>query len=343
MIWHKDMAALDFSPLHDILLEDYEGNIKPWDEPYFKAKKIAEGTWQILTGGDYIYVIEGDEEAIVIDSGYGSGNLKEFVKTLVPGKQVYRLFNTHNHFDHTVNNYQFDVVYMSEKCYEGRANFTPELEQLNIPHDYPVIFLKDGDVINLKGRPIEVFNIEEHCMGSLQFLDRRERILFCGDELNDHFFDSRISVEHSYRNLRRWASFRDAYDILCAGNGIADAAFVDKYLETAEYLLQGHADEGEEWYVPYEDPIASSRMKDGKELRSRRGPNMEDFAEVLIQAGYGKAVELNHGRGCFCLIRKLTLDGIFDRQLERNGCRFCYYQNKIWDRENTGKNLIGEK
>ena len=69
-----------------------------------------------MTGGDYIYVIEGDEEAIVIDSGYGSGNLKEFVKTLVPGKQVYRLFNTHNHFDHTVNDNQFDVVYMSEFC-----------------------------------------------------------------------------------------------------------------------------------------------------------------------------------------------------------------------------------
>lgn len=341
MQWKKGMGALDFSAFHDIWMEDFEGNLKPMDEPYYNAKLIAPGTWQVLSAGDYTYVIEGDDEVIVIDSGNGAGNIREFCQSLVPSKPCYRLFNTHNHFDHTLNNYQFDVVYMHEKCYAGRWAPMGELAQLEVPTDYPVIFLKDGDVINLKGRPLEVFNIEEHCAGSLQFLDRKNRILFCGDELNGNFFDSRISVEHSFRNLSRWMSFRDAYDVLCAGNGIHTADYVNRYYETAKYILSGHENEGEEFYVPYEDHIASAPEIDGHPVKTRRGPNMEGFSVLLNEAGYGRHVELNHGRGCFCLSRKLTPDGMFDRELKRNDCRFCYYLNKIWDRRNDYSNDIG--
>lgn len=340
MKWKRDMPGLDFSAHHDEWMEDFEGNLLPRDEPWHQAREIAPGTWQVLSVGDYTYVIEGDDEAIVIDSGIGAGNIRDFVRTLVPGKAVYRLFNTHNHFDHTLNNYQFDVVYMHEKCYAGRWSPMGGLGDLDVPTDYPVVFLKDGDVINLKGRPIEVYNIEEHCAGSLQFLDRKNRILFCGDELNGNFFDSRISVEHSFRNLSRWMSFRDAYDTLCAGNGIHPADYVDRYYETARYILSGHWNEGQELYVPHEDHIASARVIDGHPVQTRRGPNMEDFAIPLRAAGYGAAVDLNHGRGCFCLTRKLSPDGMFDRQLERNGCRFCYYLNKIWDRDNSQSNQI---
>lgn len=332
MKWRKNLGALNFSPLADILLEDEEGDIRSTAEPYFKAKLIAPGTWQVLTHGDYTYVIEGDDELIAIDSGMGAGNLREFCQSLCPEKPLYRLFNTHNHFDHTLNNYQFDVVYMSEKCYEGRCKPFGDYGVLDIPDDYPVVFLKDGDVINLKGRPIEVYNIEEHCMGSLQFLDRRERILFCGDELNSNFFDSTISVEHSYRNLKRWASFRDAYDTLCAGNGIHDAVFVDRYLATAEYILSGHENEGEEFYEPYEDRPQTITEKDGKHVAPRRSPDPTGITQRMKDAGLEKFLMYNHGRGCFCFGRKMRENGIFDRQLSINDCRFCYYLNRIWDK-----------
>ena len=78
MQWKKGMGALDFSAFHDIWMEDFEGNLKPMDEPYYNAKLIAPGTWQVLSAGDYTYVIEGDDEVIVIDSGNGAGNIREF-------------------------------------------------------------------------------------------------------------------------------------------------------------------------------------------------------------------------------------------------------------------------
>lgn len=341
MKWRKNMEALDLSSLHDILIEDDEGNVQPMDQPYYKAKKIAPGTWQLLSDGDYSYVIEGDDETILIDSGMGAGNIRQYVeKELTPGKPCYRMLLTHNHPDHTLNCYQFDAVYMSPKSYKGRAMKMGPFEGLDVPDDYPVVFLEDGDVINLKGRPLEVFNIEEHAQGSLQFLDRKNHILFCGDELNGNFFDSRISVEYSFRNLTRWMSFRDAYDTLCAGNGIHDAVFVDRYYKTAKYILEGHAAEGEEFYTPYMDRSPSIFEKDGKQVRARRSPNMEGFSEILKKAGYEKALEKSHGLGCFCYTRKLTPDGMFDRQLTMNDCRFCYYLNRIWDRDSSNKNYI---
>lgn len=113
MWWKKNMKALDWSRFSDILIEDEDGDIRPMSEPYFKSKKIAEGTWQVLSDGDYSYVIEGSDEAIVIDSGMGAGNIRAYCQTLTD-KPIYRMLLTHCHFDHTANCYLFDCVYMSK-------------------------------------------------------------------------------------------------------------------------------------------------------------------------------------------------------------------------------------
>ena len=330
--WKKGLGALDCSSLEG-LVEDYEGNIQPASQPYFKVKEMAEGVWQILTDGDYSYLLEGDDEMILVDAGMGAGNLREMCQAIRPGKPLYRMLLTHNHGDHIVNCYQFDAVYMSRDVYDGRGDFFLGFENLDIPIDYPVVFLKDGDVINLAGRPLEVLAIDEHCKGSLQFLDRKSGILFCGDELNGNFFDSQISVEHSYRNLKRWASLRDSYHTLAAGNGIHDASYVDKYLKIAEYILSGHENEGEKYYEPYEDDPATVHEIDGVPVRHRRTDFSSPFwTEPFIAAGCGEYLKYNHGRFCFCFMRKMSPNGEFDRQLTMDGARFCYFLNRIWDK-----------
>ena len=226
MNWHKNMGPLDFSKFSDILLEAPDGDIRPQSEPYFKATELAEGVWQVLSDGDHSYVLEGDDELIVIDSGIGAGSIRDFCQSLCPEKPLYRMLLTHYHGDHILNCYQFDCVYMSEDTYRLRAEFA-EFQDLNVPEDYPVGFLKDGDVSNLAGRPLEVIGLWEHAKGSLQFLDRKSRILFCGDELNGNYFDSQISVEHSYRNLVRWNALRPYYDRLAAGNDMHDASYIE--------------------------------------------------------------------------------------------------------------------
>ncbi|MCD8124032.1 MAG: MBL fold metallo-hydrolase, partial [Lachnospiraceae bacterium] len=102
---------IDFSCKHDILIRDEDGTLRPMDEPYFESEKVADGTWRILSDGDYSYLVEGENEAAVIDSGYGCGNLREYCQTLTD-KPVKIIFNTHDHFDHTANNSYFECAYI---------------------------------------------------------------------------------------------------------------------------------------------------------------------------------------------------------------------------------------
>lgn len=341
MEWKKGMGPLNFSGLSDILLEAPDGDIRPQSEPYFKATKLADGVWQVLSDGDHTYVVEGDDELIVIDAGMGAGNLREFCQSLCPEKPLYRMLLTHCHGDHTLNCYQFDAVYMSPETYPKRK--CTMVGGVSAPDDYPVVFLHHGDVINLKGRPLEVLALDEHCKGSLQFLDRKSRILFCGDELNGNFFDSTISVEHSFRNLKQWAALRPYYDLLAAGNDVHDASYIERYLKIAEYILNGHENEGVAIYKPHTtDRIASVSEKDGKRVFARRSPKMVGvgFEEKMIEAGYGESLKMNDGHFAFCFMRKLRPDGPFDRELVMDGAHFCYYLNKIWDKGTEPKYML---
>ena len=131
--------------------------------------------------------------------------------------------------------------------------------------------------------------------------------------------------------MSRWKELRGSYDRLCAGNGVHDAIYVDRYYDTLKYILEGHADEGQQHYKPYSDRASALSEKDGKKVFARRSPHLEGLEQMLVNAGYREDLALNGGRACFCLLRKLTPDGIFDRELRRNGCRVCYYRNRIWD------------
>ena len=68
---------IDFSPKHDCWIRNDDGSLSRMDEPYFRSEKLAEGVWRILSSGDYAYLLEGDEEALAIDCGYGAGNIRE--------------------------------------------------------------------------------------------------------------------------------------------------------------------------------------------------------------------------------------------------------------------------
>lgn len=45
---------------------------------------------------------------------------------------------------------------MSDKCYADRCKPFGQFVGMDIPDNYPVVFLKDEDVINLKGRELRM-------------------------------------------------------------------------------------------------------------------------------------------------------------------------------------------
>lgn len=264
---------IDFSCKHDIWLEDEDGSLQRMDEPFFKSWQIAPETWQILSDGDFSYLLAGDEEAILIDSGYGAGNIRTYAQSLT-NKPLSRICNTHDHFDHTANNCYFDLAYMAPETQPLATRPFPSFEGITFPRDYPVELVTDGDVIPLKGRDLTVFEIPDHAVGSLCFLDRKERILFSGDEFMLQGKQLQGSVAHWVRMLEKLMTVRGSFDHLCAGGWpMMDAVIVDQQLTCAKYILAGH--EGEPatpGHFPGEERVDAQ----GRRIWKRRIPHPGD-------------------------------------------------------------------
>jgi len=269
--------AIDFSSKHDILIKNEDGSLTPMDVSYFKSTLIAPGTWQILSDGDYTYLVEGDNEALVIDSGYGAGNIRDYCQTLTK-KPVRNIANTHDHFDHTANNSYFERAYMSEETKKKATIPFPSFEGIHFPRDYPIEVIGDGYKFQLGNRELEVFEIPNHASGSLAFLDKRERILFSGDEIMGRGINLNCSVAQFEKNMRKIAARRSEYDRLCAGFEILDASYVDKYLANARYILAGH--EGEP-VKPRPRPVTAPAAPSGPAIYSRHFPRPIDMPKNM--------------------------------------------------------------
>jgi glyoxylase-like metal-dependent hydrolase (beta-lactamase superfamily II) len=272
------MKNIDFSCKHDILIENEDGSLLPMDEPYFASEKIAPGTWKILSDGDYFYLVEGDNEALVIDSGYGCGNVREYLQSLTV-KPVKNIANTHDHFDHTANNAYFDCAFMSAETEPLRTIPFKSFEGIEFPRDYKVQVIDEGYEFHLGNRDLVTFKIPDHAVGSLAFLDRKERILFSGDEIGMPMGKKlNGSVEIFANYMEKLSLYRHEFDVICAGFGVLDASIVDRYLKNVRHILAGN--EGMQYEKPVfpRTPLSASRT-----IYKRRLPHPCDLPKEFYE------------------------------------------------------------
>lgn len=235
------MTYYDWSCKKNILLKGYDGTLIPMSEPYFAARQIAPKTWEILSSGDLSYLLAGEGQALLIDSGYGAGNIREFCEKLC-GMPVPWIANTHEHFDHTANNGYFDLVYLSEKCHELATIPFQSFSGVNFKKDYPVHYVKTGDVIPLPGRNIICIELGDHASGSVVYLDKQTGILFSGDEIW-HTKPLRGTPAAFAAKLEVLMQYREDFDILYSGNGQYGAGVVDKLLRLCKRAAAGELGE----------------------------------------------------------------------------------------------------
>jgi glyoxylase-like metal-dependent hydrolase (beta-lactamase superfamily II) len=228
---------IDFSCKHDVWIRNDDGSLSRMDEPYFKSEQIAPGTWRIISSGDSSYLLEGDEEALAIDSGYGAGNIREYMQTLTH-LPVRRIANTHHHFDHTANNSYFEMAYMSEAAVPLATIPFPSFAGMDFPRDYPITSITDGGIVPLKGRDLLALSIPDHAESSMVFLDRKERILYTGDEFMPMGKRLNGGLKSWLENLKKIDRYRGEFDMLYGGAFVMKAAFFDSCLACAKYAME---------------------------------------------------------------------------------------------------------
>jgi glyoxylase-like metal-dependent hydrolase (beta-lactamase superfamily II) len=154
--------------------------------------RINENTWRIEDGGVRLFLLAGEERALLIDSGMNLHNARDIASGLT--SLPLSLLNTHADRDHIGSNEQFDEFCMH-----------PAEEPLYRRSGKPgtVLPVEEGDVIDLGGRELEIIHLPGHTPGSIAVLDIRNRVLISGDPIQEH---GRIFMFGDHRNMEDYAA-----------------------------------------------------------------------------------------------------------------------------------------
>ena len=211
------------------------------DSAWFKVRKIGDATWAIDDrGSDVMYLAAGQERCLLVDTGWGVGDLPALVASLSPLPLT--VANTHGHPDHVLGNGQFARVYV-HAADEAAARELPSAETRTwmvdnvLPKPLPAGFqldtwavagpgsletIQDGRVFDLGGRALEVISVPGHTPGSICLLDRQARGLFTGDSVLPGAIwlqlDESLPLRRFHESLRRLQTFSDKFDTILPGH-----------------------------------------------------------------------------------------------------------------------------
>lgn len=232
-----------------MLNQDESGNL-------FGKWQIAEDTWCITNRfRNFMYLLIGEEKALLIDTGTGEGNIRKFVETITD--KPIMVVNTHGHYDHTGGNFWWPEAWMKQESVDcARTAFDsygPEWKADKDFPDYAINLLEDGQLINLGGREVEVLAIGAHNEGSLAFLDRKTKAIFVGDEMesgqvllfvrNKNISLAEVAALHK-ANMEKIKSLRSEYDLIWpAHNGapLVPDRYLEDFIALDEELIAGTA------------------------------------------------------------------------------------------------------
>lgn len=176
-------------------------------DPFVEVYTLRPGIYGIYAesldgmGDSWIFLIDGPEKALLIDTAWGLGDLKGLVKELIGEKPCF-VTNTHSHQDHAYGNYQFDRVYCHEyEVWKLEAAMNPNVwdklfdekgegiwydfkrEELIPFKPYEIVGVPDGYTFDLGGgHEVELVFLPGHSTGHCGFLDKKNRIFFPGDD-----------------------------------------------------------------------------------------------------------------------------------------------------------------
>lgn len=184
-------------------------------DEWYEIERIDDDSWEIREGTMFgMYLLAGEERALLVDAGCGAGDLRGTVSELVDVPVT--LLLSHSHWDHIGAAAQFDDVRIHdrERTDDGRVTTDAVTDDFGYgPDDWiadwreagrsfpdgfdPGTFeiepargveaAEPGETVDLGGRRLELLHVPGHSPGQLAVLDREAATLYGGDVLHaDH-------------------------------------------------------------------------------------------------------------------------------------------------------------
>lgn len=175
------------------------------------VRQVMEHFWVIDEGGVRSFLFEGNDQALLVDTGFGELPMREIAAGLTALPVM--LVNTHTDRDHTGRNREFSPVYMHPAEMDHYRKSLPEGCRIE-----DVRPLWEGDVIDLGRWRFEVVLTPGHTPGSIMLLEREKRMLISGDTVQN----GDIFLFGEGRNV--WA-FQHSLEKLIAMSGEFDTIY----------------------------------------------------------------------------------------------------------------------
>lgn len=221
--------------------------------------------------GTHFYLVKGDREAALLDTGVGCGPLDECVRSLTD--LPVKVLITHGHVDHAMGAKAFEDVWLSPLDREVYAEHSQTVFRLNYirgsamsggmpdcadiaadsleaPRAFEVFRpLSPGDSFDLGGISIEVLEGAGHTPGCVTFLIPELRTLLLGDACNPftYLFDTTCSTVADYREmllrLKTSVDGRFEHVLLCHGpDGRGTTDLIENVIAVCDDILRGDVD-----------------------------------------------------------------------------------------------------
>ena len=196
------------------------------------------------------YLVVGQNQAAVIDTMNGEGNILEAVRSITD-LPVF-VINTHGHGDHFFGNIYFDKAYLHPSdlplvemflSFEGAEAYFKEKNR-TLPPFTPV---KGGDTFNLGGITLEIIEIPGHTPGGILVLLKEDRLLFTGDSINRHLWmqlDGCLEMGEYAKVLENLLYLKNEADYILHGHakGPEPITLMDDLLRGVRELANGEGE-----------------------------------------------------------------------------------------------------
>jgi glyoxylase-like metal-dependent hydrolase (beta-lactamase superfamily II) len=172
---------------------------------WYDVVRFDDGITMIAEPGHHedvkSYLVEGDRDVAILDTGMGVGDFAGLVRSLSSLDPV--VLHSHAHFDHIGASSKYQRVYVHEsEADDLRAGYPSDrferwfhpqyMRDIPLPVGFnpatasidgkePSGFLNHGDAIDLGSRTLEVFHTPGHSPGGITLFDREAGALFPGD------------------------------------------------------------------------------------------------------------------------------------------------------------------
>lgn len=268
---------------------------------YYKVTEWKNGLYRI-TSPECVFMdlIVGEDKALLFDTGWGIGKLKETVREITDKPLI--IVNSHGHVDHVNGNTQFEEdIYIHPKdmelckahsCAQMRQFMLMPLETAHaIPDDFDKeVFLlggagslkpvEEGSVFDLGGKTLEVIELPGHTVGSIGLLYREEKILFVGDAINGALLLSgpeATSLDEYIRTLEKAEKMDFTQMVQAHGEKIFEKEILETYIKLAQSVdwekAQPYIQDGKE------NPDVRVMCVEGMTMENIQDP---DFAAIVI-------------------------------------------------------------